>query len=138
MFAKQTNIIIVPPVVSTSISTDDDIIVARDTARRVAMLLGLSPLLQARYSTIAAEISRLVIRTDQYHRMDFYGIQQGMDTGIQLGCQMPWLVNKPYDLVCLGLEQKLDALADVIEVTDVDALPYARFTIWCAKDNDHG
>ena len=125
-----TNVrVIIPPIISIIINTENDIVIARDTARRLAAMVGETPLMQARFSTIASEITRLLLKTCQTHRLDFYRIEHQSHQGLQLSCEVDWLHGVCYERVVCGLQQKLGQLADDIQVHDTDTLTFIGITI---------
>lgn len=103
-----------PPVMSVRIENTMDIMIARNTARRAAGLLGFSPAHQAQLASAAATLGELVLKTKSLHTLHFNGVINGDKTGIQISSTTPWLTGVSSGNVMLALRSKLGELVDEI------------------------
>jgi hypothetical protein len=99
---------------SVRIENTMDIMIARNTARRAAGLLGFSPAHQAQLASAAATLGELVLKTKSLHTLHFNGVINGDKTGIQISSTTPWLTGVSSGNVMLALRSKLGELVDEI------------------------
>lgn len=91
-----------------------DIMIARDTARRAAGLLGFSPANRAQLSTAAATLAELMLKTSEAQVLHVNGVINGERHGLQISCQAPWLASASPNNVLVALRAKLGDLVDEI------------------------
>jgi len=106
-----------------------DVMIARNTARRAASLLGFAPARQAQLASVAATLGELVLKTGAVHTMNFNGVSNGDKTGIQLSVATPWLANVAVGNVMIALRQKLGDLIDEI-IVEGDDVPTIVTVMW--------
>ena len=121
--------VVIPPVLNVTIEDSMDIMIARDTARRAAALLGFAPAFRAQLAGAAGALAELVLKTGTMHEIEFNGVQHGGKTGIQISCQALWLVNVSAGNVEMALRAKLGDLVDDIEMFG-EAPPTIFLTMW--------
>lgn len=109
-----------PPVLTVQVETAMDIMIARNTARRTASLLGFAPSRQAQLATVAATLAELVLKTGTVHTLNFNGVSNGNKTGAQLSVVTPWLAGVSVSNVMIALRSKLGDLIDEILVEGED------------------
>jgi hypothetical protein len=123
-----------PPVMAVMIEQQMDIMIARNTARRAASLLGFSPAAQAQLAGAAATLAELTLKTGERHELHFNGIRDGFKDGVQLSVLTPWLGGAPEGNIMLALRQKVGDLVDEI-LFDTDPAPVIMLMMWQRKDD---
>lgn len=118
-----------PPVLNVQLESGMDIMIARNTARRAASLLGFAPARQAQLASVAATLGELVLKTGAAHTLNFNGVSNGDKTGIQLSVETPWLANVAVGNVMIALRQKLGDLIDEI-IVEGDEVPTIVTVMW--------
>lgn len=121
--------VVIPPVLTVPVEDSMDIMIARDTARRAAGLLGFAPAFRAQLAGAAGALAELVLKTGTLHEIDFKGVQRGRDVGIQISCQARWLTNVSPANVEMALRAKLGDLVDDIALIG-NAPPVITLTMW--------
>ena len=124
-----------PPVLNVQLESGMDIMIARNTARRAASLLGFAPARQAQLASVAATLGELVLKTGAAHTMNFNGVSNGDKTGIQLSVATPWLANVAVGNVMIALRQKLGDLIDEI-IVEGDEVPTIVTVMWRNEDEN--
>lgn len=125
-----------PPVMSVVIEKQMDIMIARNTARRTASLLGFSPAAQAQLAGAAATLAELTLKTGDRHELHLNGIRDGFKNGIQLSVATPWLSGAPEGNIMLALRQKVGDLVDEILI-ETDPSPLIMLMMWQRKDDPY-
>lgn len=105
-----------PPVMSVKVEDSMDIMIVRDTARRAAGLLGFTPAHRAQLSSAAATLAELVLKTGEAHTIHLNGVVNGIDLGLQISSETPWLAGVSATNVLVALRSKLGDLVDEIRV----------------------
>ena len=118
-----------PPVLNVQLESGMDIMIARNTARRAASLLGFAPARQAQLASVAATLGELVLKTGTTHTMNFNGVSNGDKTGIQLSIGTPWLAGVAVGNVMIALRSKLGDLIDEILI-EGDDIPTIVTVMW--------
>jgi hypothetical protein len=103
-----------PPIMSVKVEDTMDIMIVRDTARRVAGLLGFIPARRAQLSTAAATLAELVLKTGEAHTIHLNGVVDGIRVGLQVSSETPWLAGVSANNVIVALRSKLGDLVDDI------------------------
>ena len=118
-----------PPVMSVRVEKPMDIMIARNTARRAAGLLGFSPAHQAQLASAAATLGELTLKTGEIHILHFNGVTNEDKHGIQLSATTPWLAGVSSSNVMLALRSKIGDLMDEILI-EGDAPPTIIMVMW--------
>ncbi|MEZ4668834.1 MAG: hypothetical protein R3E39_13075 [Anaerolineae bacterium] len=118
-----------PPVLAVKLESTMDIMIARNTARRAASLLGFAPSRQAQLASVAATLAELVLKTGQKHTMNFNGVTNNDKTGVQLSMVTPWLNGVSVNNVMIALRSKLGDLIDEI-LLEGDDTPTIITVMW--------
>ncbi len=124
-----------PPVLSVNVETAVDVMIARNTARRAAGLLGFPPSRQAQLASVAATLAELVLKTGTGHTLHFNGVLNEDKTGVQLSVVTPWLAGASSSNVMIALRSKLGDLIDEI-LLEGDDSPTIITVMW-RKESDH-
>jgi hypothetical protein len=118
-----------PPVMSVPVEKSMDIMIARNTARRAAGLLGFNPAHQAQLASAAATLAELVMKTGTLHTVHFNGVVNGEKKGVQISSTTPWLAGVSASNVMLALRSKMGELVDEILI-EGDAPPTIILIMW--------
>jgi hypothetical protein len=110
-----------------------DVMIARNTARRAASLLGFVPARQAQLASVAATLSELVLKTGAKHQLNFTGVRDDEKTGVQLSIEMPWLSGVAVSNVMTALRSKLGDLIDEILIEGEES-PTIITVMWRTDD----
>lgn len=124
-----------PPVLAVKLEGAMDIMIARNTARRAASLLGFAPARQAQLASVAATLAELVLKTGQNHVMNFNGVTNNDKTGVQLSVATPWLNGVSVNNVMIALRSKLGDLIDEILLEGEDT-PIIITIMWRGEQDD--
>lgn len=119
-----------PPVLNVQLESGMDVMIARNTARRAASLLGFAPARQAQLASVAATLGELVLKTGATHVMNFNGVSNGDKTGVQLSIETPWLAGVAVGNVMIALRSKLGDLIDEILLEGDDDIPTIVTVMW--------
>jgi hypothetical protein len=114
---------------SVKIEDTMDIMIVRDTARRAAGLLGFAPARRAQFSTAAATLAELVLKTGDPHTIHLNGVIDGIKTGLQASADTPWLAGVSSNNVLVALRTKLGDLVDDIQLIGSDP-PTVLMLMW--------
>jgi len=127
--------VVIPPVLTVPIEDSMDIMIARDTARRAASLLGFAPAFRAQLAGAAGALAELVLKTGTLHEIDFKGVQRGGEVGIQISCEARWLANVSPGNVEMALRAKMGDLVDDIAL-EGEAPPVITLTMWLTASRE--
>jgi hypothetical protein len=111
-----TSRIVVPPVMLIKVEDSMDVMIARNTARRAASLLGFSSAFRAQIATAVAALADLILSVGAQQTIHLHGVRDGTQMGIQMTSEAPWLSNASPDNVSVALRSKLGDLVDDINV----------------------
>ncbi|MBL8165016.1 MAG: hypothetical protein JNJ61_23740 [Anaerolineae bacterium] len=123
-----------PPVLGVRVEAAMDIMIARNTARRTASLLGFAPSHQAQLASAAATLAELVLKTGEPHIVHFCGVANGEKKGVQLSTATPWLSGVSASNVMIALRSKIGDLMDEILV-EGEVEPTIIMIMWRREDD---
>lgn len=103
-----------PPIMSVKVEDTMDVMIARDTARRAATLLGFTPARRAQLASAAAALAELVLKTGDSHVLHLNGVIDGIKIGLQISAETPWLAKVSTNNVLVALRSKIGELVDDI------------------------
>ncbi len=126
---SQDDYTVIPPVLTVNVEDSMDIMIARDTARRVASLLGFAPAYRAQLAGASGALAELVLKTGTPHELDFHGVQDRSRVGVRVSCAAPWLADVAASNVVMALRAKLGDLVDEIELKG-DTPPVIYLIMW--------
>jgi hypothetical protein len=109
--------VIIPPVLMIRVEKPMDVNIARNTARRAASLLGFSIAMRAQIASAVATLAESILSAQIKQTINLHGVRKGSTTGIQIGCDTPWLANAK-DEALDGLRAKLADMMDEFEFND--------------------
>lgn len=111
-----------------------DIMIARNTARRAASLLGFAPSHQAQLASAAATLAELALKTGEPHLVHFCGVANAEKKGVQLSTATPWLSGVSASNVMIALRSKIGDLMDEILV-EGETDPTIIMIMWRREDD---
>ena len=121
-----------PPIMTVKVEDTMDIMIVRDTARRAASLLGFSPAYRAQLSSAAATLAELVLKTGEAHTIHLNGVLDGINVGLQISSETPWLAGVSANNVLVALRSKLGDLVDEIILQGEDP-PTIIMVMWLSN-----
>lgn len=126
---------VIPPVMAVTVEDSMDIMIARDTARRAASLLGFAPAFRAQLAGAAGALAELVLKTGNLHEIDYNGVRHGNRVGIQISCEALWLAEVSPSNVEMALRAKMGDLIDDVELRSGDP-PTIALTMWLSSSRE--
>lgn len=123
---------VIPPVMLIRVEDTMDVMIARNTARRAASLLGFSSISRAQVATAVAALADVILNVEGRQTIHLHGIRDGMNMGIQITCEAPWLANASPDNVIVALRSKLGDMMDEITV-DPGQPPKIVMVLWLSE-----
>lgn len=123
---------VIPPVMLIRVEDTMDVMIARNTARRAASLLGFSSISRAQVATAVAALADVILNVEGRQTIHLHGIRDGMEMGIQITCEAPWLANASPDNVIVALRSKLGDMMDEITV-DPGQPPKIVMVLWLSE-----
>lgn len=127
--------VVIPPVLTVTVEDSMDIMIARDTARRAAALLGFAPAFRAQLAGAASALAELVLKTGNPHELNYNGVQNGGRVGIQVSCEAAWLADVSPGNVEMALRAKMGDLIDDITLKVSDP-PVILLTMWLSSPRE--
>src|SRR5258708_15974968 len=89
--------ITVPPVMMIRVEDTMDVMIARNTARRAASLLGFSSASRAQIATAVAALADIILNVEAHQTIHLHGLRNRNHMGIQLTLETPWLPTPRHD-----------------------------------------
>ncbi len=117
-----------PPVLSVQIEDTMDIMIARDTARRAAGLLGFSTACKAQLAAAVAALAEIILKAGAEGTIHLNGVRNGSKTGLQISCAAEWLHGLPADKV-EEIHSKLSKMVDEVKLVDQNP-PFVSLVFW--------
>mgnify|MGYP005835832957 CR=1 FL=1 len=119
----------VPPVLSVDVEDSMDIMIARDTARRAADLLGFTTACKAQLAAAVAALAETILKANSEGTIHLNGVRDvGSKLGIQVSCEAEWLHTLPRDEVN-QIHEKLSKMVDKVEMVDQNP-PMVTLLFW--------
>ncbi len=108
--------VVVPPIMMIHVEDTMDVMIARNTARRASSLLGFSSVSRAQIATAVAALADIILNVEARQTIHLHGLRDGVDIGIQVSCEAPWLASASPDDALIALRSKLGEIMDEIDV----------------------
>jgi hypothetical protein len=108
--------VVVPPIMMIRVEDTMDVMIARNTARRASSLLGFSSVSRAQIATAVAALADIILNVEARQTIHLHGLRDGIDLGIQVSCEAPWLASASPDNALVALRSKLGDIMDEIDV----------------------
>ena len=125
--------VVIPPVMLIQVEDAMDVMIARNTARRAASLLGFASASRAQIATAVAALVDIIIGVGTTQTIHLHGIRNGMDIGIQVSCEAPWLASASTDNALTALRSKLGETVDEVNL-EPGAPPRIIMILWLNPD----
>jgi hypothetical protein len=125
--------VIIPPVLTIRVEKTMDSTIARNTARRAASLLGFSIAMRAQIANAVATLAETILTVGAKQTINLHGVRQDNNTGIQIGCDAPWLVSASADNPLAALRTKLGDLVDEFDF-DANTPPRLKMVLWLSAE----
>ncbi len=117
---------VVPPIMMIRIEDTMDVMIARNTARRASSLLGFSSVSRAQIATAVAALADIILNVEARQTIHLHGLRDGMEVGIQVSCEAPWLAGASPENALIALRSKL---GEVMDEVNVEPGPPPRITM---------
>ncbi|GAB1420090.1 hypothetical protein MASR2M15_01680 [Anaerolineales bacterium] len=124
-----------PPVMSVRIEDTMDVMIVRDTTRRAASLIGFSPAFRAQLAGAASSLAELVLKTHDPHIIHLNGIINGLQNGLQISVDTPWLMGVSENNIKIALQSKMGELVDEIILLGEDP-PAIFLVMWLTPERE--
>jgi hypothetical protein len=124
-----TGRVVVPPVMVIRVEDSMDVMIARNTARRAASLLGFSSVSRAQIATAVAALADIILNVEARQTIHLHGLRNGVQMGIQVSCEAPWLAGASPDNALIALRSKLGEIMDEIDV-ETGQPPHINMVLW--------
>lgn len=121
--------VVVPPVMGIQIQDAMDVMIARNTARRAASLLGFSSSSRAQIATAVAVLADIILNSSAQQTIHLNGLRNGAQTGIQVSCDAPWMGGASPDDALVALHSKLGDMMDEVAL-EPGSLPRISMILW--------
>jgi hypothetical protein len=106
-----------------------DVMIARNTARRAASLLGFSSVSRAQIATAVAALTDIILNVEERQDIHLHGLRQGVQMGIQVSCDAPWLASASRENALIALRSKLGDMMDEVDLEDGPS-PRIKMVLW--------
>ncbi len=125
----------VPPVMIIEVEDSMDVMLARNTARRAASLLGFNTASRAQVAGAVASLVEIILNAGEQQVIHLHGLRQGARTGLQVRCEAPWLASASPENASVALRTKLGRMMD--EVTLVAGEPPSiELILWRSDERE--
>ncbi len=123
------NRVTVPPVMLIRVEDTMDTMIARNTARRAASLLGFSSASRAQIATAVAALTDIILNAEGHQVIHLHGLRNGVQLGIQVSCEAPWLASASHDNALIALRSKLGDMMDEVDL-ESGSPPRIKMVMW--------
>jgi hypothetical protein len=108
--------IVTPPVLSVQVVDAMDVMIARNTARQAASLLGFSSASRAQIAAAVAVLADTIVGSESPQTIHLNGLRNGAQSGLQVSCTAPWLAGANPDDALVALRSKIGDMMDEVAV----------------------
>ncbi len=119
----------VPPIMVIRVEDTMDVMIARNTARRAASLLGFSSASRAQIATAVATLTDIILNVEARQTIHLHGLRNGAQMGIQVSCEAPWLAGASTDNALVALQSKLGEMMDEVTL-EPGPPPRIKMVLW--------
>lgn len=119
----------VPPVMLIEVEDSMDLMLARNTARRAASLLGFNTASRAQIAGAVASLVGIILNAGEQQVIHLHGLRQGVTTGLQIRCEAPWLASASPENAAIALKTKLGSMVDEAVLVAGDP-PCIEMVLW--------
>ncbi len=123
----------IPPVMLIEVEDSMDIMLARNTARRAASLLGFNTAYRAQVAGAVASLVNIVLNAGERQIIHLHGLRQGVKAGLQVRCGAHWLASASPENAAVALRTKLGGMMDEVNLVPGEP-PYIEMVLWLSDD----
>ena len=125
----------VPPVMIIEVEDSMDVMLARNTARRAASLLGFNTSSRAQVAGAVASLVEIILNAGEQQVIHLHGLRQGAKTGLQVRCEAPWLASASPENASVALRTKLGKMMDEVNLVSNDP-PSIELVLWRSDERE--
>jgi hypothetical protein len=125
----------VPPVMIIEVEDSMDVMLARNTARRAASLLGFNTSSRAQVAGAVASLVEIILNAGEQQVIHLHGLRQGAKTGLQVRCEAPWLASASPENASVALRTKLGRMMDEVTLVSNDP-PSIELVLWRSDERE--
>ncbi len=104
----------VPPVMLIEVEDSMDLMLARNTARRAASLLGFNSSSRAQIAGAVSSLVGIILNAGEHQVIHLCGLREGVQMGLQVRCNAPWLASASPENAAIALQTKLGSMMDEV------------------------
>jgi hypothetical protein len=123
----------VPPVMVIEVEDSMDIMLARNTARRAASLLGFNTACRAQVAGAVASLVSIILNAGEHQVIHLHGLRQGVRIGLQMRCGAPWLASASPENAAVALRAKLGQMMDEVTLVPGES-PGIEMVLWLTEE----
>jgi hypothetical protein len=124
--------VVIPPVMGIQVTDVMDVMIARNTARRAASLLGFSASSRAQIASGVAVLADVILNSGAEQTIHLNGIRNGAQTGVQVSCDAPWLAGASPEDALIALRSKLSDMMDEV-IIEPGSPPRIVMVLWLSS-----
>ena len=125
----------VPPVMIIEVEDSMDVMLARNTARRAASLLGFNTASRAQVAGAVASLVEIILNAGEQQVIHLHGLRQGANTGLQVRCEAPWLASASPENASVALRTKVGKMMDEVNLVSNDP-PSIELVLWRSNERE--
>jgi hypothetical protein len=123
----------IPPVMVIQVEDSMDVMLARNIARRAASLLGFNTASRAQIASAVASLVGVILNAGERQVINLHGLRQGVETGIQVLCDAPWLGDASPENAAVALRAKMGKIMDEITLVPGET-PRIEMLLWLTPE----
>ncbi len=123
----------VPPVMLIQVEDSMDLMLARNTARRAASLLGFNSASRAQIAGAVTALVNIILNAGEQQVVNLHGLRQGVELGLQVRCDAPWLASASPENAGVALRTKLGTMMDEVQLVPGEP-PCIEMVLWRSDD----
>src|ERR1700694_4105781 len=121
--------IVIPPVMGIQVEDSMDVMIARNTARRAATLIGFSSASRAQIASAVAVLADIIVNAEQPQTIHLNGVRNGAQSGVQISCAATWLAGANPEDALVALRSKVGDMMDEVTIEGVTP-PKISMVLW--------
>ncbi|NDJ85117.1 MAG: hypothetical protein GYB66_04460 [Chloroflexi bacterium] len=123
----------IPPVMLIEVEDSMDVMLARNTARRAASLLGFNTASRAQIAGAVASLVNIILNAGEHQVINLHGLRQGARTGLQVRCNANWLATASPENAAVALRTKLGSMMDEVSLVP-GSPPSIELVLWLTDE----
>src|SRR5258708_20011552 len=101
----------------------------RTRPRRAATLLGFSSASGEKSGGAVAALTDIILNAEGHQVIHLHGLRNGVQLGIQVSCEAPWLASASHDNALIALRSKLGDMMDEVDL-ESGSPPRIKMVMW--------